>query len=258
MCGSSSRSTNLYGTRNEKGYSLEKKPLGVALVSGGMDSLVMASFCQRESELALLHVNYGQRTQTRELACFLAIADFMKIPAQRRLVADIGYLKDIGGSALTDASIEIPGADLERSAVPATYVPFRNTHLIAIAVSWAEVIGAKNIYIGAAAADCSGYPDCQPQFYEAMNEAIRRGTREGGGISVKTPLMRLLKKDIVLMGLSMGVPFEHSWSCYREGEKACGVCDSCALRLRAFAEAGAEDPLPYETRPVYMRRTQTP
>ena len=138
-----------------------------------------------------------------------------------------------------------------------TYVPFRNAHLVAIAVSWAEVIGAKNIYIGAVAADSSGYPDCRPEFYEAMNETIRRGTKEGSGIVVKAPFVHLLKKDIVLMGKSMGVPFERSWSCYREGEKACGACDSCALRLRAFAEAGVPDPLPYETRPDY-RREHTP
>jgi len=234
----------------------EKKPLGIALVSGGMDSLVMASFCRRESEPALLHVNYGQRTQARELACFLAIADFLEAPAARRLVVDIGYLKAIGGNALTDESIKVPKADLERAEVPVTYVPFRNAHLVAIAVSWAEVIGAKNIYIGAVAADSSGYPDCQPRFYEAMNETIRQGTREGSGIVVKAPFLQLKKKDIVLLGISLGVPFEHTWSCYRDEEKACGVCDSCALRLRAFAEADATDPLPYETRSDY-RHTKT-
>ncbi len=227
------------------------KPLGIALVSGGMDSLVMAEFCRREAELALLHVNYGQRTEARELACFRAIAEFLKVPASRLLVADIGYLKRIGGSALTDGSIDVPKADPERREVPVTYVPFRNAHLVAIAVSWAEVIGAKSIYIGAVAADSSGYPDCRPEFYEAMNETIRRGTKDGSGISVKAPFLRLKKKDIVALGLSLGVPFEHSWSCYREGEKACGLCDSCALRLRAFAEAEREDPLPYEIRPDY-------
>jgi 7-cyano-7-deazaguanine synthase len=227
------------------------KPLGIALVSGGMDSLVMAEFCRRESELALLHVNYGQRTEARELACFHLIAGYLNVPGPRRLVADIGYLKAIGGSALTDGRIDVPRADLGRKEVPVTYVPFRNAHLLAIAVSWAEVLGAKAVYIGAVAADSSGYPDCRPEFYEAMNEAIRRGTKDGSGIVVKAPFLQLKKKDIVHMGKSMGVPFEHSWSCYREGDAACGVCDSCALRLRAFAEAGAVDPLPYETRPDY-------
>ena len=235
----------------------EKKPLGIALVSGGMDSLVMASFCRKESELALLHINYGQRTQARELAGFFAIADFLEVPASRRLVVDIGYLKAIGGSALTDESITVPKADLEGAEVPVTYVPFRNTHFLAIAVSWAEVIGAKNIYIGAVATDSPGYPDCQPEFYEAMNETIRQGTKADSGIVVKTPLLQLKKKDIVSLGISLGVPFEHTWSCYKDGEKACGVCDSCALRLRAFAEAGAADPLPYETRPDY-RQAKTP
>jgi 7-cyano-7-deazaguanine synthase len=227
------------------------KPLGIALCSGGMDSLVMAEFVTRESELCLLHVNYGQRTEAKELACFHAIAEHLPVPARRRLVVDISHLKRIGGSALTDEAIAVPDADLHRNGVPATYVPFRNAHLVAIAVSWAEVIGAGNIYIGAVEADSSGYPDCRPEFYEAMNEAIRQGTREGSGIAVKAPFIRLMKKDIVLMGKSMGVPFERSWSCYRDGVKACGACDSCALRLRAFAEAGVEDPLPYETRPDY-------
>ena len=225
------------------------KPLGIALCSGGMDSLVMAEFVTRESELCLLHVNYGQRTEAKELACFHSIAEHMKVPAHRRLVVDISHLKKIGGSALTDEATPVPDADLRRTGVPVTYVPFRNAHLVAIAVSWAEVIGARNIYIGAVEADSPGYPDCRPEFYEAMNEAIRRGTREGSGIEVKAPFIRLMKKDIVLMGKSMGVPFERSWSCYREGEVACGRCDSCALRLAAFAEAGVEDPLPYETRP---------
>jgi len=231
------------------------KPLGIALVSGGMDSLVMAEFCTRESDLALLHVNYGQRTEAKELSCFHAVAEFLKVPTRRRLVVEIGYLKRIGGSALTDERIDVPKADLAREGVPVTYVPFRNAHLVAIAVSWAEVIGAKNVYIGAVDADSSGYPDCRPEFFEAMNEAIRRGTREGSGIAVKAPFVHLMKKDIVLMGKSMGVPFEHSWSCYREGDKACGICDSCALRLRAFAEAGVPDPLQYESRADYRRES---
>ena len=234
------------------------RPIGIALVSGGMDSLVMAEFCTRESELALLHVNYGQRTEAKELSCFHAVAEHLKVPPRRRLVADIGYLRQIGGSALTDDGIAVPEADPRREGVPVTYVPFRNAHLVAIAVSWAEVIGAKNIYIGAVAVDSSGYPDCRPEFYEAMNEAIRWGTKEGSGIVVKAPFVHLLKKDIVLMGKSMGVPFERSWSCYRQGEKACGVCDSCALRLRAFSEAGVPDPLPYETRPDYRRGPASP
>jgi 7-cyano-7-deazaguanine synthase len=226
------------------------KPLGIALVSGGMDSLVMAAFCRRESELALLHVNYGQRTEARELACFDAIAEFLEVPPSRRLVADIGYLKAIGGSALTDTSIDVPAADLERKEAPVTTCPS------ATRTWWPSPCRGRGHrreehLHRRRGRDSSGYPDCRPEFYEAMNEAIRLGTKEGGGITVKAPLIGLKKKDIVRMGLSMGVPFEHSWSCYREARKACGVCDSCALRLRAFAEADAVDPLPYETRPDY-------
>ena len=147
---------------------------------------------------------------------------------------------------MTDPSIAIPPAELDRPGVPVTYVPFRNAHFICIAVSWAEVIGAKSVYIGAVWADSSGYPDCRPGFYEAMNEAVRRGTKEGSGIVIRAPFVNLKKKDLILMGKSLGVPFEHTWSCYREGEKACGKCDSCVLRSRAFAEAGVPDPVPYE------------
>jgi 7-cyano-7-deazaguanine synthase len=214
-----------------------------------MDSLVLAAFATRESDVALLHVNYGQRTEARELACFHAIADHLGVT--ERLAVDIGYLRAIGGSALTDPSVAVPDADLDRAGVPVTYVPFRNAHLVCIAVSWAEVAGAKNVYIGAVEADSSGYPDCRPAFYEAMNEAIRRGTKDDSGIAVKAPFIELKKKDIVLMGKSLGVPFEKSWSCYKDGARACGRCDSCALRLRAFAEAGVPDPLDYEVRPAY-------
>jgi 7-cyano-7-deazaguanine synthase len=212
-----------------------------------MDSLVLSAFATRESEISLLHVTYGQRTERKELACFHAIADHLKV--KERMVADIGYLRTFGGSALTDPAVDIPRADLERKGVPVTYVPFRNAHFLCIAVSWAEVIGAKNVYIGAVWADSSGYPDCRPAFYGAMNEAIRVGTKDDSGIRVKAPFVNLKKKDIVLMGKSLGVPFEHTWSCYRDGEKACGRCDSCALRLAAFAGAGVPDPLEYGVRP---------
>lgn len=219
-------------------------PKGIVLASGGMDSLVLAAFATREAEIALLHVNYGQRTERREQDCFRAIAESLRVRETK--VVDIGYLRAIGGSALTDPSIDVPEADLSRTGVPVTYVPFRNAHFLAIAVSWAEVIGATRIYIGAVWPDSSGYPDCRPDFYNAMNEAIRLGTRDGSGIIVRAPFLHLKKKDLVLMGKSLGVPFELTWSCYRGGEKACGRCDSCALRLRAFAEAGVPDPLEYE------------
>lgn len=224
------------------------KPKGIVLASGGMDSLVLAAFATRESDIALLHVSYGQRTEKKELACFRAIADHLKV--EERMVADIGYLRTIGGSALTDPSLDVPPADLRRPGIPVTYVPFRNAHFLCIAVSWAEVIGAKNVYIGAVWADSSGYPDCRPAFYKAMNEAIRIGTKDESGIRIKAPFVNLKKKDIVLMGKSLGVPFELTWSCYRNSEKACGRCDSCALRHKAFDEAGVPDPLSYEVQPT--------
>ena len=227
------------------------KPSGIVLLSGGMDSSVLAAFARRESDLSLLHVNYGQRTEGKELACFHAVGDRLGVAPDRRLVVDIGHLARIGGSALTDAAIDVPAADLDHDGIPVTYVPFRNAHFIAIAVSWAEVTGAKSIYVGAVEADSSGYPDCRPAFYEAMNETIRQGTKPGSGIVVKTPFIGLKKKDIILLGKSLGVPFERTWSCYRDEEPACGVCDSCALRLRSFAEAGIEDPIPYSVRPNY-------
>jgi 7-cyano-7-deazaguanine synthase len=223
------------------------KPKGIVLMSGGMDSLVLAAFATRESDIALLHVKYGQRTEEKELSCFHAAADVLGI--RERLVVDVGYLEAIGGSALTDSSIPVPRADMHREGVPATYVPFRNAHFLCIATSWAEVIGAKSIYIGAVWADSSGYPDCRPEFYRAMNEAIRLGTRDGSGIVVKAPFVNLKKKDLVLMGKSLGVPFEHTWSCYRNGDRACSRCDSCILRLRAFAEADIADPIAYEAGP---------
>ena len=224
------------------------KPKGIVLVSGGMDSLVLAAFATRESTISLLHVNYGQRTEQKELACFHAVADHLKV--KDRMVADIGYLRSIGASALTDPSIDVPSADPERGGIPVTYVPFRNAHFLCIAVSWAEAIGATNVYIGAVWADSSGYPDCRPAFYEAMNEAIRRGTKDESRIRVKAPFVNLKKKDLVLIGKSLGVPFEHTWSCYRDGDKACGRCDSCVLRQKAFAEADVPDPLAYEVRPT--------
>lgn len=224
------------------------KPKGVVLVSGGMDSLVLAAFATRESDIALLHVNYRQRTEKRELACFHAIADHLNV--RERLVVDLSSLGAIGGSALTDPAIPVPEADPGREGIPVTYVPFRNAHFICVAVSWAEAVGAKNVYIGAVEADSSGYPDCRPAFYDAMNEAVRRGTKDGSGIAIKAPFIELRKKDIVLLGKSLGVPFEKSWSCYVDGPRACGRCDSCALRLRAFADAGVPDPLDYEVRPA--------
>jgi len=169
------------------------------------------------------------------------------------MVARLGYFAEIGGSSLTDLSVQIHDADLANKSIPNTYVPFRNAHFLAIATSWAEVLGASKIFIGAVCEDSSGYPDCRPEYYAAMNTLIRAGTRPETSITVETPLISLLKREIVQKGMELGAPFQLTWSCYRETEVACGACDSCALRLRAFQEAGMEDPLAYRTRPEYAR-----
>jgi 7-cyano-7-deazaguanine synthase len=227
------------------------KPTAVVLMSGGMDSCVTTAIAARNYELAALHATYGQRTARRELECFHALADHFRVA--QRLVAELGYFGDIGGSSLTDFRLHVHEADLSNRDIPNTYVPFRNAHFLAIATSWAEVLGASKIFIGAVCEDSSGYPDCRPEYYEAINRLIRVGTRPETNITVETPLISLLKRDIVKRGGELGAPFQLTWSCYRDAEAACGVCDSCALRLRAFQEAGIEDPIPYRTRPEYAR-----
>lgn len=223
-----------------------RRPLAVALVSGGLDSCVCLAEARREYETAVLHVNYGQRTEARELRAFGEIADHYGIA--RRLVADIGYLKDIGGSALTAPDIAVPRGLPEGDGVPPTYVPFRNAHILAIGVSWAEVIGAEALFIGAVEEDSSGYPDCTERFYERFAAAVDAGTRPETRIAIRTPLIHLDKGEIVARGLALGAPLELTWSCYTEEEAACGVCESCRLRLRGFARAGVDDPIPYATR----------
>ncbi|MDQ3908622.1 MAG: 7-cyano-7-deazaguanine synthase QueC [Acidobacteriota bacterium] len=209
-----------------------------------MDSCVTAAIANEENEeLAFLHVSYGQRTQERERRAFDEIADAYRV--ERRLVASLDYLARIGGSSLTDESIPVAEADLNSRAIPTSYVPFRNAHMLAIATSWAEVIGARRIYIGAVAEDSSGYPDCRPEFYEAFNRVIEVGTRPETRVEVRTPVIHLRKSDIVRRGMELGAPLALTWSCYSGEDRACGRCDSCALRLRAFREAGVVDPVPY-------------
>jgi 7-cyano-7-deazaguanine synthase len=230
---------------------MSQKQKAVVLMSGGMDSCVTAAIAARNYELAALHASYGQRTARRELECFNALADYFG--ASRRLVAELDHFSAIGGSSLTDPSVRIHDADLANRSIPNTYVPFRNAHFLAIATSWAEVLGASKIFIGAVCEDSSGYPDCRPEYYVAMNALIRAGTRPETNITVETPLISLLKRDIVKRGSELAAPFHLTWSCYRDTEVACGTCDSCALRLRAFQEAGIEDPLAYRTKPEYAR-----
>jgi 7-cyano-7-deazaguanine synthase len=214
----------------------------IVLLSGGMDSCVCAALAAREHRAAAVHISYGQRTELRERRAFEAICDRLGI-ADRLMVRN-DALRAIGGSALTDPSISVPEGHMTGGGVPVTYVPFRNAHFLAVAVSWAEVLGAGKVYIGAVEQDSSGYPDCRPEYYRAFNEVVRAGTKEGV-IQVVTPLIALRKSEIVSLGLELNAPFDLTWSCYQREDRACGVCDSCVLRLRAFREAGAEDPIPY-------------
>ncbi|MGA2389822.1 MAG: 7-cyano-7-deazaguanine synthase QueC [Candidatus Sulfotelmatobacter sp.] len=214
----------------------------VVLLSGGMDSCVCAALATRDHNVAALHVSYGQRTEERERQSFFAICDRLNI--EEKLLVRNEALRAIGGSALTDKNIAVPTALGESGQIPVTYVPFRNAHFLSVAVSWAEVIGAGKIYIGAVEPDSSGYPDCRPAYYEAFNRVIKAGTKEGN-IEVVTPLIAMHKAEIVRLGLELNAPFDLTWSCYSSQDRACGVCDSCVLRLRAFATAGVTDPIPY-------------
>lgn len=214
----------------------------VVLLSGGMDSCVVATMLASEGyELNLLHTNYGQRTEAKELACFHALADHLG--AARRMVVDIGHLAAIGGSSLTDTRIEVTRADLESREVPSSYVPFRNANILAIAISWAEVIGAGTVAIGAVEEDSSGYPDCREVFYEAFQRVVDLGTRPETRIAIATPVIHMSKEEIVRTGARLGARFDLTWSCYQSETAACGVCDSCALRRRGFERAGVADPV---------------
>jgi 7-cyano-7-deazaguanine synthase len=215
-----------------------------------MDSCVTAAVAARtHPELAFLHVNYGQRTERRELSAFHDIARHYRV--QRTLIVPLTHLASIGGSSLTDSSMPVTAADLSATGIPTSYVPFRNANILAIAVSWAEVLGARSIFIGAVGEDSSGYPDCQRPFFDAFNAMITTGTRPGSGIAIETPLLNMSKAQIVRLGNDLAAPLALTWSCYQEQEVACGVCDSCALRLRGFQQAGVPDPIPYAVRPDY-------
>jgi 7-cyano-7-deazaguanine synthase len=223
----------------------------VVLLSGGMDSCVSTAMARERhgaENIALLHAGYGQRTQRRERRAFDEIADFYSV--RERLVVRLDHFRAIGGSALTDEKIAVPENELgapgpQGSTIPVTYVPFRNAHFLSVAVSWAEAIGAGAIYIGAVAEDSSGYPDCRPEYYKVFQELICAGTRPETQIEIVTPVIRMRKSEIVRRGLELGAPLHLTWSCYQEEEIACGACDSCLLRLRAFVEAGATDRIPY-------------
>ena len=222
-----------------------RKSRAVVLLSGGMDSCVCASLAARDYEAAAVHISYGQRTEERERQSFLAICRRLNI--QDRLMVRNDALRQIGGSALTDASIDVPESEEVGRSVPVTYVPFRNAHFLAVAVSWAEVLGAEKVYIGAVEPDSSGYPDCRPAYYKAFNDVVKTGTKDGR-IEIVTPLIAMKKAEIVRLGLELGAPFDLTWSCYSREDQGCGVCDSCVLRQRAFQMAGTQDPIPYAAR----------
>jgi 7-cyano-7-deazaguanine synthase len=227
----------------------------VCLVSGGMDSLVsMASQIQDPQNTFMLHGSYGQKTHQKEQASFMSIGDHYKIPKKNRRIIDFAFLKEIGGSSLTDDSIRVKTNQMSHdtnnhdSVVPDSYVPFRNSILLSFAVSWAEVLGAKKITIGAVFEDSSGYPDCRPNYFKAFNELIKLGTVKGD-IEIVTPVINYSKADIVKYAEQLQAPLELTWSCYARMDLSCGECDSCILRLRGFERAGIIDPLPYVKRP---------
>lgn len=226
------------------------KKLAVVLASGGMDSCVTTAIANQEYELAMLHLNYGQRTEKRELKAFNDIADFYK--AKYKLVLDTDFFRKIGGSSLTDEKIEVSLANLDSKEIPTSYVPFRNANILSMAVAWAEVIGAEKIFFGAVEEDSSGYPDCRKIFYDKFNELIKVGTKPTTNLQIITPIISMKKYEIVKKGIELNAPLHLTWSCYKDEEIACGVCDSCALRLRGFQMAGIEDPIQYRVKPKYI------
>jgi 7-cyano-7-deazaguanine synthase len=229
---------------------MSRRPKAVVLLSGGMDSCVTASMARKTHDLALVHASYGQRTERRERQAFDEIADFYDV--HERLVVQLDHFAQIGGSALTDSRIAVPegptGAPIGGNEIPSTYVPFRNAHFLAVAVSWAEVIGATAVFIGAVAEDSSGYPDCRPEYYRVFQQLVREGTRPETHIEIVTPVIGMRKWEIVKRGMELGAPLDRTWSCYQFEDAACGACDSCRLRLSAFAEAGIADPIAYRVR----------
>lgn len=222
----------------------------VVLASGGMDSAVTVAIAKQRFRLALLHLNYRQRTEKRELQAFSDLARHFE--AEKKLIIDVTHLSEIGGSSLTDTRTQVTRADLESEDIPSSYVPFRNANLLAIATSWAEVIAARKIFVGAVEEDSSGYPDCRREFYDAFEKVIDVGTRPGTKIGIVTPIIQMKKHEIVKKGVELSVPFELTWSCYKNEDKACGVCDSCGFRLRGFQRAGVRDPIEYVERPSYV------
>ncbi len=223
----------------------------IVLLSGGMDSALTLAIAKSQNyNLAALHLNYKQKTEQRELKAFYDITSHYGI--SEKLIVDVSFLKQIGGSSLTDEKINISHANLNSNDIPTSYVPFRNGNILSIAISWAESIKANAIFIGAMQLDSSGYPDCHRTFFDAFENAANLGTKPDTNIKIITPIINYTKKDIVTEGTKLKVPFELTWSCYQNSDIACGVCDSCALRLRGFQQANIDDPIPYKVKPNYL------
>jgi 7-cyano-7-deazaguanine synthase len=222
----------------------------VVAVSGGLDSCVTAAIAQENHKLNFVHINYGQRTEKRESRAFFDLADFYNV--KNRLIIDFSHLKQIGGSSLTDSSMEISLADLDKNDIPTSYVPFRNAHILAACISWAEILMADKVFIGAVSEDSSGYPDCTPDFFRAFQIAADLGTKPDTHITIETPVIDLSKTEIIQKGIELNAPLHLTWSCYKNEDEACGVCDSCALRLRGFQQAGIFDPIVYKIKPDYI------
>ncbi len=228
---------------------MNNKKKAVVAVSGGMDSCVTAAIAGIKYNLAFFHINYGQKTEKRELKSFNDIAEFYGV--SNKLVMDFTHFSKIGGSSLTDNNIKITEANLNSKEIPSSYVPFRNGNILSACASWAEVISADAIFMGAVYEDSSGYPDCRPEFFKAFEKVLTLGTKPSTNIKIYTPIINFSKKEIVTKGMEINAPLNLTWSCYKNEDEACGVCDSCALRLRGFQSAGFTDPIPYKVRPVY-------
>ena len=224
--------------------NMSAKNLAVVLLSGGLDSCVTMAIAREKHNVALLHVGYAQRTQTREYNSFRSIARYYKVPETRTLAIELDFFRKIGGSSLTDPDIPVD-KDNTNADMPTSYVPFRNTHLLSIAVSWAEVIKADKVYIGAVQQDSPDYPDCRAEYYEAYNRLVDVGTKPSTDIKVVTPLLNMSKSEIVKKGIELAAPLQLTWSCYERNDKACGCCQSCLLRMKAFEEAGVKDKIHY-------------
>ncbi|MBU1677744.1 MAG: 7-cyano-7-deazaguanine synthase QueC [Bacteroidetes bacterium] len=227
-----------------------KRKLAVIALSGGLDSCVTAAIANQNYDLALAHINYGQRTEHRELKAYSEIAEYYN--ARHRIVIDFNHLSQMGGSSLTDKNMEVAKADLNNQSIPTSYVPFRNANILTSCVSWAEVIGAEAVFIGAVFEDSSGYPDCRPDFFSAFERVANLGTKPETIIKIETPIILKTKSEIISRGMELAAPLHLTWSCYQNEEEACGECDSCALRLRGFQQVGIEDPINYVKRPLYI------